>query len=475
MGIRRGGTREFAALRGPISPVLLALEKLIVLKPNRTNFTAVARVVIATYRSGNNTLLADPMLIHGTLPDLNNFVPARIPAPPGASTPGCTARSQSNREDVFTVTKFLYQATNISTAWPYGTIIGGTPYYPSDSNPWPHNRTLQIEFRNEATGLLSSCTFSDPVLNSPYDETLASRWWPCPLLSPAPPPSGPQKHSFPVYEVQSHFNFNFTSRVLRLNQTWFCNDTQSAAPYRFRGGADGSYFPSTLGMLVAGRSVSTAEHVQCGVQGAWQFPVYCDVTYTARWLSLGGDREGRGSGMGLRGQGVSQKRMEGYALTSPDPAPGRWSCTVASLGRGPVVWKLDSTAYGYMVRTSPWFGQTAYKFEPLLPTKLRFDLLSSVFADRPGSKGGAIRGIAMNSYLGYYNREGFSHLTPWLEGWDPARTWESEDRFKKDRYYYDQGWDFYEFLGWRVRFDIAKGYMELEHSWYCDDKGGDTV
>ena len=31
------------------------------------------------------------------------------------------------------------------------------------------------------------------------------------------------------------------------------------------------------------------------------------------------------------------------------------------------------------------------------------------------------------------------------------------------------GWDFYNALEWAVRLDLSTGYMELNHSWYCDD------
>ena len=32
------------------------------------------------------------------------------------------------------------------------------------------------------------------------------------------------------------------------------------------------------------------------------------------------------------------------------------------------------------------------------------------------------------------------------------------------------GWNFYNALHWSLRFDLSTGYMQLNHSWYCDDK-----
>jgi len=65
---------------------------------------------------------------------------------------------------------------------------------------------------------------------------------------------------------------------------------------------------------------------------------------------------------------------------------------------------------------------------------------------------------------------GAGPLTPWLQGWDPTREMRSRDR----QGIYEIGWDFYNVLSWKVRMDVASGYMEVEKVWYCDDLNRDT-
>ena len=67
----------------------------------------------------------------------------------------------------------------------------------------------------------------------------------------------------------------------------------------------------------------------------------CDIFVTSQWCSLDADRSGNGV-FGPGGISVSsfdRQELPPLALTSPDPAPGRWSCTLASLGK-PVTWTL---------------------------------------------------------------------------------------------------------------------------------------
>ena len=421
----------------------------------RTNFTATAKINVPTYRNGA-LLVADPMVIRGKLPDFNWMTPARIPGPPGASNPDCTTRSLSPGNDLFATTKFLYQTTKLSTDWVYNRPLGLQP----DLSLTPYNRTLELEFRNEATGLLVSCAFDDPILDNVTD-----KWWPCPVLQQQPGSMSTRQHGFPVYTVDSYFTFNRDTRALVINQTWYCNDTQNGTPFKFSAAANTSS-DARSPPLIAGSSNSTAYHVQCGTQGIWQIPIYCDVTYSARWVSLGGHKEGRPGGvaaMGMRGSNVTQEKLPLNALTSPDPIPGGWSCTVSSLGHGPVEWTLR--ARDWMVIT-PWFE---YLRSDQPRTKLRFDLLSSVFRDKPGAR--PIRGLVTQS--SYYGNEGTAALTPWLKGWDPTTAFKSVGR-NEPEYYFDPGFDFYEFLGWSIRFDAAAGYLELSHSWYCDDKNPQT-
>lgn len=214
----------------------------------------------------------------------------------------------------------------------------------------------------------------------------------------------------------------------------------------------------TLSDLVCGESNSTAFHVSCQ---SFFAPIYCDVLFSAKWCSLGGDREGRGRPVGIRASQTSVQRLPDNALTDPDPVPGQWSCTAASSARGPVVWRLQTRDY---LALTAWFGH--WKSDQMY-TKLRFDLNSSVFWDRPG--GGLLHNVGIQETWG----PDASRLTPWLRGFDPTHTFRSGNRFE-EMYDPDLGWDFYNPLDWSVRFDLSTGYMELNHSWYCDDKNPST-
>lgn len=177
--------------------------------------------------------------------------------------------------------------------------------------------------------------------------------------------------------------------------------------------------------------------------------------YSSRWCSIDGDFYGRGRLLGVLASESSVQSLPSNALTDPDPTPGQWSCTIASLGRGPVVWRLETLDY---LALTGWFAR---RDEDVVDTSIRFNLSSSVFSDRPGGGGmlyniGSARGRVWEA----------SMLTPWLRDFDPTHTFHSGDRYAM----VDLGWDFYNALDWRLRVDLATGYMEFSHAWYCDDK-----
>jgi hypothetical protein len=181
-------------------------------------------------------------------------------------------------------------------------------------------------------------------------------------------------------------------------------------------------------------------------------PVYCDITLATRWCTLG-ETDGGGRPVRVYSDQTKLERLPASELTDPDPTPGQWSCTVESLGR-PVVWRLQTRDY---LAHTVWFGH--WKSDQMY-THLRFDLNNSAFSGRPG--GGLITDIGIRDNWG----PEVGSLTPWLRGFNPAQTFHSGDRDN----YFNLGWNFYNVLDWSVRFDVSAGYMELNHSWYCDDK-----
>jgi hypothetical protein len=181
-------------------------------------------------------------------------------------------------------------------------------------------------------------------------------------------------------------------------------------------------------------------------------PQYCSVDFTSHWCTLG-LIDGGGVPTRVYSDSTIVERLPSNELTDPDPTPGQWSCTVASLGR-PVAWRLQMR--DYLAQTT-WFGH--WKSDQTF-TRLRFDLNNSVFWERPG--GGLIKDVGIQAD---YGQEAGS-LTPWLRGFNPAQTFHSLEGPN----YYNSGWKLYNVLDWSVRFDLTTGYMELNHSWYCDDK-----
>lgn len=171
----------------------------------RTNISATAQVSLPTYPNGTGYIV-NPMTIRGSLTKPFSLTPAPIPAPPGASTPNCLANSQSSAP-IWTLTQFLYRSTERNPSLPGASYATQSPY----------NQTLQIELRNNANGVTQSCVFNDPVLDNTTD-----RWWGC--------FNATNLHTFPQYTIETYIQFNRDIGNIKVNQTWYCNDTEDGAP-----------------------------------------------------------------------------------------------------------------------------------------------------------------------------------------------------------------------------------------------------
>ena len=96
-----------------------------------------------------------------------------------------------------------------------------------------------------------------------------------------------------------------------------------------------------------------------------------------------------------------------------------------------------------------------------------FNLNSTVFSGFPPT---AVSKDGVISNVGTSSEANGPFLTPGMRAFDPTRVYTNTPLSD----YWDPGWKFYNGLGWEVRLDISTGYMELKHSWYCDDKNIDT-
>ena len=202
----------------------------------------------------------------------------------------------------------------------------------------------------------------------------------------------------------------------------------------------------------------------------------CDYTFSVRWCTLG-DRDGyRAWYPGLPAGPpappitililtLDTVRHSPEDITEPDPT-STWSCTVASLGRGPVKWTLQYPPSRDWFTPTDWFGYIGH-MTGYMGTMSTFDLNSTVFNGLPpiaGIQDGIIRNV------GVTGEEDGPYLTPGMRQFDPSRAYQNP---KLDDWW-NPSWKFYNELGWDVRFDISTGYMELNHSWYRDDKNLNT-
>jgi hypothetical protein len=324
-----------------------------------------------------------------------------------------------------------------------------------------------VDVINGATNVRASCAFNDAVLDGETD-----KWWPC-FRDRAT-----QDEHLPLLQrnIETWVQFSSKTGQLRVNQTWYCNSENGLTPYKITATARAPmYRGNSREGLMCGEGNNTFYNVSCP-QSPLSF-VYgdsCDFTYHAKWCTLG-DRDGYFSWnapepLVMPTDTLDVVRLSAGGLAEPEPSPDIWSCTVASLGRGPIKWTLQQSHWfdpGFFTQTD-WFG--VFSDLPEVPsTWFLFNLNSSVFAGFPPtvlSKDGVVRDLGIRQeYNGWT-------MTPWTRTFNPSRT--ISDMTESDGYTTNYGWKFYNALDWQFRFDISTGYMELNHSWYCDDKNLDT-
>lgn len=426
--------------------------------------------------------------LKGTLLKPIPITPASVPAPPNTDYPDCTRFSDDAAwRSTWGFSHFLYESTRRASIPSYpGALEISDPQV--QSKLVPYARTLQLTLTNYANNYTTSCTLDDPALEN--TTTAAQRWFSCPPLT-----TSLSLHSYPQYPIQTHILLDHSTSTLKINQTWYCNDT--GKPYKVTGRGrtnPGPYsidFTNPGNRIICGSGTNVARNVTC-VRGFWTPNIGCDIFITSQWCSIDADGSGNaiaGFSGGISASSFDRQELPPEALTSPDPAPGEWSCTLESLGR-PVTWTLRPTKNNMSkpITSTYWPNRrddSSYPWQQTdsLPTRLTFDVASSVFKDmEPPERGtGVINNIGTleEDYAGGQGKlnSGTSlTLTPWLRGWDSTSTIHSPFSISNRNSSYTiqteaGGWDFYNALDWTVRLDLSTGYMEMNHSWYCDDLG----
>ncbi|KAK3348678.1 hypothetical protein B0T25DRAFT_608834 [Lasiosphaeria hispida] len=212
--------------------------------------------------------------------------------------------------------------------------------------------------------------------------------------------------------MATHIRFNTTSAELRLNQTWPCADIDPTRPLLYT-------------------AIATIKATFCGEVNS-TITNACQAYNCRDYFNT----------------------PAANALQDPDPDPNDWSCMADSIGR-PVIWRFTAapTYYseaGAFFTTRPGYdlGKPRSSFSVYLE--------NSGLARRPGGPRG-----------GFEVGASAERMTPYGAAWKPAFKYGLEsspnDIQVRQR-------PFRNMVDWSFRFDAASGYLEVEHSWYCDDK-----
>ncbi|KAK3382679.1 hypothetical protein B0T24DRAFT_20325 [Lasiosphaeria ovina] len=133
------------------------------------------------------------VVVRGELLRSLKLTPSFFPAPPNADTKGCTANSAA---PAWVISRFLY--TEISSILIFnGAQLGGTADVA---------KTLEVELRNTANNFTESCRLGSEggrCLNGNY------------------PAEGQRS-------IETHVRFNLAESNVSVNQTWYCNDTETS-------------------------------------------------------------------------------------------------------------------------------------------------------------------------------------------------------------------------------------------------------
>lgn len=401
---------------------------------NRRKYHAGLRYFMPLFCAddGGRVCTANRHTVKGELFEPVNLVPQGIPSPPGANRVGCTADSAHPK---WAVHKFRYDEVRYregrTTAW-------GQP-----------SRTIMFAVENFAINFTQECRITIPA-----DANLKTQWFRC--------------YSDPgliQYPVQTYVFFDADKGDISLNQTWYCADTDPSRPLLFQG--TGTTWSDYCGET--NTTLPVCETKKLIDNGACPARPECCRHYNTRWCAIGlfnnlsPGAEVMPYARSVTGGIKRTERLPSHALTDPDPDPDAWSCTAASVGQ-PVTWTLSSNNLESNWRFTAgallhviWGDSDTDAEKPSFYLNMR--LANSVFARRPGAPA---EGFS-------FGAEGTSTMVPWVAGWRPAMRYGLASR-NEDLSVLHHRRPFRNVVDWGVRFDVAAGYLEVSHSWFCNDK-----
>ncbi|KAK1751131.1 hypothetical protein QBC47DRAFT_464326 [Echria macrotheca] len=376
----------------------------------------------------SQTCHANRHTVKGQLQEPAQYDPVDVPPPPGASKAGCTASSLAPQ---WVVRSFRYEERRRYRSEAANTTVTPPTEWKYKYKP---GITISLDLLNKANDYAVSCSLVVPENTTSWQRCF--------------PDTGRAQ-----YYIETYVRFDPATAQLSVNQTWFCSDTDPSQPLLYEGAL-------SLRVPYCGETAETKRDVcerrTFGVRG-------CDMFTLTRWCQTGKYNMNSDSlepvNMTAGGTTVRTSRLPANALVDPDPDPNVWSCTADSLGR-PVTWTLSQFRPSGFFHTY-WLYMSAVSAPPSV---LSFDFANSAFSRRSGDgDGGLIRHVEANTPA----------LTPFTPEWRPAASYGQRD---------DPWWNFgfggrFPFdnpLSWRMRFDAATGYLEMNHVWYCNDKNPDT-
>jgi hypothetical protein len=168
---------------------------------NRTNFRATKTTALPFYCRDNDGRVCrtDRVTIKGDLVQPLTLTPTSPPSPPNANTAGCTVRSSN---PVWHLKRFL--TTQTTTRLVVNDIAAS-----NDTTA----QSLEIEILNSSNDYTESCVIRYGAVGS---------WNRC--LHDTNIADGQRT-------IETYVRFNQTDNTLHVNQTWYCNDTDTSGPY----------------------------------------------------------------------------------------------------------------------------------------------------------------------------------------------------------------------------------------------------
>jgi len=420
-----------------------------------TRFTAQKSLVVPWYCIENDGKLcrANTITIAG---DLRS--PARIsqpniptaPPPDSISVPGCTAGSGA---PTWQIPKFLYNKTTL-TEFDRGTAN------PRGASLRTRLRTMEFELRNTANKYTTSCKLTGADADDPK-----GKWFRC--------GDGKATTSLgtPQYQVETWFSFNLTEADggrLKWNQTWYCSDTDPSTPLRFSGAMSMQTFCGWTNTSISD-ACSPALPIEPRPPSQ-----RCTHLFSMRWCSVGHYREEVAPaiiyvGQLYTGSLTNTERLPSGNLTGSDTAPGtdlspgsndQNSCTINSLGRGPITWTISPNSSADHLFSTSWPSyQDLSSAESILSAKLE----SSVF---PG------RTMVLYNIYSRNNKPSDPTLSPYLGAWDPNAVRDVIDAGVSPFVSPQPAAKAHD--SFTMRFDASTGYLELSSAWTCKDRDEKT-